>query len=378
MGLQRTAGVFLLLATLSASIAQAELVLTQDEIQQILAHGPWPIDQHKDPSNRVSGNSDAIALGKHLFGDRILSRDGTLSCTTCHRPDRDFSEYRPRSLGRKLLDRNTPALLNLSAHRWFGWGGSSDNLWGQTILPIVNPDEMAHDSESLKSAILKSQYASSYEQIFGSLQHQPSQTVLVNIAKTLAAYQETLTTGKTSFDRFRDSLARGDMKGASSYPGAAQRGLQIFIGKGRCSFCHSGANFTNGEFHDAAVPYFLGPGRVDAGRHAGLKTLLQSPYTLDGVYNDDPLKTGAWAVRTVKTTHADFGIFRVPSLRGVAHTSPYMHDGSLPDLKAVVEHYNTINTERLHADGEQILRPLKLSGREKDDLIAFLESLSDH
>lgn len=280
-------------------------------------------------------------------------------------------------MGRKLLDRNTPALLNLREHRWFGWGGASDNLWAQTMLPILNPDEMAHDAESLKAAIGSGPYRESYGTLFGDIQDQPAETVLVNIAKTLAAYQETITTGRTSFDSFRDALESGDSKKASGYPQAAQRGLKLFLGKGRCGFCHTGPNFTNGEFHDAAVPYFLGPGQVDGGRHTGLQTLLKSPYTLDGKFSDDPEKTGAWAVRSVVPTHANFGTFRVPSLRRVAHTAPYMHDGSLPDLGAVVDHYDQINTERLHADGEQLLRPLGLNDQEKADLIAFLKSLSD-
>jgi cytochrome c peroxidase len=358
--------------------ANADMILTAEEVQQTLAHGPWSSVPQRDPSNRVSGNPRAIELGKQLFNDPVLSRDSSLACATCHQPDRDFSENRPRSMGRKLLDRNTPALLNLQRHRWFGWGGSSDNLWAQTILPILNPDEMSHDADSLKSAITQSQHSSAYQQIFGTLADQPSETVLVNIAKALAAYQETLTTGKTAFDHFRDALEQGDPSPITSYPESAQRGLKIFLGRGNCSFCHSGPNFTNSEFHDAAVPYFLGPGLVDGGRHAGLKVLFKSPYTLDGGYNDDPDKSGAWAVRNVRTSHADFGTFRVPSLRGVARTEPYMHDGSLPDLRSVVEHCNTINTERLHADGEQILRPLGLNDQEVDDLIAFLNSLSNH
>ncbi|MEM9105031.1 MAG: hypothetical protein AAGC96_05195, partial [Pseudomonadota bacterium] len=105
--------------------------------------------------------------------------------------------------------------------------------------------------------------------------------------------------------------------------------------------------------------------------------LLESPYTLDGNYTDDPDRTGAWAVRNVRRTHADFGTFRVPTLRGVARTAPYMHNGSLADLHAVVAHYNQIDLERLHADGEAILEPLNLSDTEVDDLVSFLRSLSD-
>ena len=362
---------------LLAGLARAEVILTPDEIEQTLAHGPWPAVQAPDPSNRVSGNQRAINLGRRLFEDPILSRDGFMSCATCHQPDQNFTEGLPRSMGRKLLDRNTPALLNLRAHRWFGWGGDSDNLWAQTMLPILHPDEMDNTADHIKATMESGPYASDYRLLFGHAATQSSETVLVNVAKTLAAYQETLMTGNTSFDRFRDALERGDTLAASSYPRSAQRGLKLFLGKGRCAFCHSGPNFTNGEFHDAGVPYFLGPGRVDAGRHAGLKTLLSSPYALDGAFSDDPHKSGAWAVRSVIPTHANFGTFRVPSLRRIAQTAPYMHDGSLADLDAVVAHYNENNTERLHADGEQLLRPLNLSSQDKEDLVTFLKSLSD-
>lgn len=357
--------------------ALAEVILMPQEITQALSHGPWPQELTSDPSNRVSGNAAAIALGEALFGDVLLSHDGAMSCASCHNPARDFAEDKQRAMGRVLLDRNTPSLKNPHVYRWFGWGGTGDNLWGQSILPIVNPDELGRDALSLKTAIVGSSYVDAYAEVFGAIDPHEPQEVLVNIGKVLAAYQETLVTGRTPFDRFRDALEESDEAAAANYPETAQRGLQIFIGKGRCVFCHTGPAFTNSEFHDAGVPYFLERGRVDPGRYAGLKTLFESPFTLDGAFNDDPEKAGAWAVRGVRTSHADFGTFRVPSLRGVSQTAPYMHDGSLADLEAVINHYNTINTERLHADGEAILEPLELNDREVADLLAFLESLSD-
>lgn len=152
--------------------------------------------------------------------------------------------------------------------------------------------------------------------------------------------------------------------------------MKIFLGRGNCSFCHVGARFTNNEFHDAGVPYFLSETRVDPGRHQGLQRLLSSPYTLDSRWSDDPTRAGAWALRSVRQRHSDFGSFRTPTLRGLTETAPYMHDGSLPTLEAVVRHYSEINTERLHADGEAILAPLHLSEGEVADLVAFLQTLS--
>ncbi|MFZ4533810.1 MAG: hypothetical protein ACOYOJ_18600, partial [Alsobacter sp.] len=115
---------------------------------------------------------------------------------------------------------------------------------------------------------------------------------------------------------------------------------------------------------------------VDSGRHGGLKALRESPYTLLGPWSDDPSRSTAVTTRHVEPQHRNFGEFRVPSLRGVAATAPYMHDGSKATLRDVVRHYSTLDLDRLHADGETILKPLGLAEAEIDDLVAFLEALS--
>jgi cytochrome c peroxidase len=282
-----------------------------------------------------------------------------------------------RAVGRKILDRNSPSLWNLSGLRWFGWGGKSDNLWAASLHPIIEELEMGHTAHSWESALATSRYTPEFEALFGPMADQSTQTVLVNTAKTLAAYQETLVTNTTPFDVFRDALERDDFVAAAGYSEAAQRGLQFFLGRGNCSVCHSGPQFSNNEFHDAGVSYFLDGTTVDQGRFQGLKFLQSSPYTLAGAWNDDADKSGAWAVQNVRQTHADFGTFRTPSLRGVAETAPYMHNGSLPDLASVVRHYNEIDLERMHAEGEAILLPLNMTEVEMSDLVEFLESLGE-
>ncbi len=112
--------------------------------------------------------------------------------------------------------------------------------------------------------------------------------MLVNVAKALAAFQETIVTGRTPFDDFRDALERGDTAAIARYPAAAQRGLKLFVGKGDCSACHLGPNFTSGEFEDVGVPFFAEKGRVDQGRYGGIAALQASPFTLLGAFNDDP------------------------------------------------------------------------------------------
>jgi cytochrome c peroxidase len=125
------------------------------------------------------------------------------------------------------------------------------------------------------------------------------------------------------------------------------------------------------------VPYALGSGRVDAGRSEGIKKLRADRFNLLGPWSDD--RTGAAAVKTrhVEATPASFGQFKTPTLRNLAHTAPYMHDGRYATLRDVVRHYSDLDMDRIHTHGEQLLRPLKLSTSESDDLVAFLESLTD-
>lgn len=368
-----------LLAMAAAAIRPAAaqtLLLSETEISAALSHGPWPLPIAADPSNRVSGNADAVALGKRLFFSEDLSATGTISCATCHVPELGFTDGRARGQGTAVLDRNTQSLFNLRHQRWFGWDGANDNLWAQSIRPLLHRHEMGPPTGSLGRLLSGGDFGPAYSALFGPADRQDRNAMLVNVGKALAAYVETLETGSTPFDAFRDALARGDRSAAARYPPAAQRGFRIFAGRGKCNFCHVGPLFSNGEFHDAGVPYFIEPGRVDRGRIGGIEALKDSPFTLDGAHTDDREKSGAWAVRQVAHNHAHFGAFRVPSLRNLEQTAPYMHNGSLATLEDVVDHYSNIDLERLHADGERILEPLGLSGGESADLVAFLRSLS--
>ena len=199
---------------------------------------------------------------------------------------------------------------------------------------------------------------------------------MVNVSKILAAWQETLQTPRTSFDRFRDAVAAGDAVSQSRYPDAARRGLKLFVGEGRCSLCHFGPLFSNDEFHHIGLPHFTRRGSVDPGRHGGMQAYLASPFRRSGEFSDEPPEAAALAPGNfLARSHDDWGRFRVPSLRDVGATAPYMHDGSLPDLEAVVRHYSEIDMERLHAVGESLLRPLALSPEQVADLVAFLRTL---
>ena len=351
-----------------------ELVVFSDEEKaKILAHGPWPPAPRKDPSNRVSGKPEAIALGERLFFEPRLSGTGSVLCATCHVPFRKFQDARPRGFGLEEVDRNTPSLLNVGLYRWYGWSGAQDNLWAQSIRPLLDPREMRASPAHVAAAV-RTLFGEEYRAAFGRAPPADDEEVMVDAGKALAAFQETLLTKRTPFDDFRDALARN---APSGYPLAAQRGLRIFVGKGNCNVCHFGPHFTNGEFADTGVSFFAGKGRVDPGRFDGIQKVKESPYNLLGRFNDDATRANAVGTRHVELQHRNFGEFRVPGLRNVALTAPYMHNGSLASLRDVVKHYSDINEDRLHLDGEKILRKLNLSPGEIDDLVAFLESLTE-
>ena len=347
------------------------------ERAQINAHGPWPPPPVADAGNRAVGNPAAQRFGQMLFFDARLSADGRQSCASCHQPARAFQDGLATALGRSTGQRNTPSLLDAAQWRWFGWDGANDSLWAASLAPLLADSEMAQSLASLAAgARAQPSWQAPYRAAFKSTMPADDETLAVNLAKALAAYQVTLVSPRSAFDDFRDALARGDWQAAGRYPMAAQRGLRLFIGAGRCSVCHSGAQFSNGEFADIGMRFFV-PGGVDPGRHGGLKKLMTSRLTRLGTYND----AGADDPRAVPTRHLvqehrHFGEFRVPGLRQLVHTAPYMHNGSLATLEDVVRHYDQLDEERLHADGERILRPLNLRAEQAADLTAFLRSLS--
>ena len=334
------------------AFAADEVRFSESEIRAILAHGPWPTPMANDPSNRASGRRAAVELGERLFFDTRLSVDGRFSCGTCHIPERNWTDNRVRGVAAAEVERNTPTLMNARLGRWYGWDGGADSLWSQSIRPILDRRELGatpnHVAELLRN---DEELSCRYRRTFGA---PPSPTddeeVLVNVGKILAAFQETFETPPTPFDKFRNALARGE---ASTYSDAARRGLRTFITN--CSSCHSGPNFTNGEFRNNGFA-------ADAGRVEGLKAVQASRFNLAGRYNDDPQK------RLHLQEPGEAGAFKVPTLRHLMLTAPYGHDGKRDTLAEVVRHYS----ER----GSKALPPLKLTAAEQTDLVVFLESVS--
>ncbi len=370
-------------AAVGAMAAPALLDFSADERERILAHGPWPPPPVRDPANALEGRAEAVAFGRRLFHDRRLSIDGRTSCASCHVPARGFSDGRATASARRGEGpRNTPTLWDVAQQRWFGWGGANDSLWAASMVPMLATGEMAHTLATLAARVRETpDLAAGWRRAHGGRPLPPDdETVVVGLAKSLAAWQATISSPRTRFDEFRDALARGDTRAAAGYPLAAQRGLRLFIGEARCSVCHSGPRFSNGEFGDVGVPFFLPAskgGGVDSGRHAGLRALQESRLTRRGPHHDGDSEADPRALLTRQVTMEPrhFGEFRVPGLRQLAHTAPYWHDGSAATLKDVVRHYSLLDEDRLHADGERILRRLNLSPRQAADLEAFLRTL---
>jgi cytochrome c peroxidase len=348
---------------------------------------PWA----PDPSNRVSGRVEAIELGRRVFFDTRFSANRQVACVTCHLPERAFADGREQAVGIVPVDRNTPGLLNVRLNRWFGWDGAGDSLWSQSVRPFLDPREMG-GSDRLVADTVRSDpdLSACYRAAFGAPPGASDEVVLVDVAKALAAYQETFTSGRTAFDAFRDALAKGDWRTASRYPAAAQRGAKLFVGKGNCALCHFGPNFTNGEFHDIGIPLLTRDRRFDWGRYQGIKHMQASRFNLLGRYNDDPKRGTVVSTRHVVLAAQSYGEFKVPSLRNAARTAPYMHNGSIATLADVVRHYSGIDPSRLHqgphlteGDGtavqpqvEGVLKALNLSDGDVTDLVAFIETLS--
>jgi len=369
------------------------LAFNPEEVRAIVSHGPWPVPWTPDRSNRVSGSPEAIAFGEQLFFDPRFSSNGAVSCATCHVPERQWTDGRALAIGLEEADRHTPGLLNVRLNRWFGWDGTGDSLWAQSIRPMLDPREMGMSERRIAGIVrFDRDLACRYREVFGAVPSATDDTgITVDAAKALAAFQETLASGRTPFDDFRDALARGDRKAGARYPESAQRGLKLFVGKGRCNLCHFGPNFTNGEFEEIGIPHYTKSRAIDWGRARGIKLMKASRFSRLRGYSDDSTGATAESSRHVELLWRNYGEFRIPSLRNVALTAPYMHNGYLATLRDVVRHYSELDLNRMHlgpelvdSDGAAVdpqiptlLKPLRLSEQEIDDLVAFLETLTE-
>lgn len=370
-----------LLATATVPAAMAAAVdFSERDIARLSRLGPWPQAIPDDPGNALSSQPWAEALGAQLFRDPRLSGSGRLACIHCHNPQRGFAEGSNVAVGAERHVRNTQGLFNVGLQRWFGWDGGADSLWSATLRPLLSDIEMAGKVDQIaahfrrEADVLRAMALATPPIDIATLD---DTEFTVWLSKAIAAYTRTLVSPPTQFDRFRNAVLAGDLKAQARYPDAAKRGLKTFLGDANCVVCHTGPNLSNGEFHDIGRPFFTGVGAVDGGRYGGIKRMRDDPFNLmgphaDGVRASDKRKSG-----TVTLGQVNFGQWRTPSLRNLSLTAPYMHDGSLATLRDVVDYYADIDPTRLHSQGESLLNPLQLDNADREDLVRFLETLSE-
>jgi cytochrome c peroxidase len=276
-------------------------------------------------------------LGELLFNEKLLSKDSTVSCASCHRPEFAFADTTAFSLGinNTLTKRNTPSVLNMKNRPYYFWDGRATSLDEQALMPIQNKDEMglpiSEAIERLKENLFYNHY---FKKVFG---HEPD---AASLAKAFSSYENSLETEDSRFDKW------GDKKGKLT--DEEEFGRQVFIGdKAKCFDCHKFEDFTTDEFKNIGL--FNGKNLNDSGRYL------------------------------ITKDKADIGKFKTPGLRNIAATAPYMHNGMFATLEEVVDFYNDTNKkipDAINVDST-LQKPLGLTNQEKKALVAFLKTLTD-
>lgn len=306
------------------------------QIKAPLGLAPVPIPADNPPT------AATIALGRRLYYDPILSVDNTVSCATCHDPKFGFSDGKSVSegVGKKTGTRNAPTVFNAAYYSVQFWDGRAPSLEKQAEGPVQNPVEMVHTLEGcVKRLEADPSYKQAFEEAFG-----PGPITFDMVGKAIASFERTVVSGDSPFDRY----FYGGQKYALS--ASARRGLEVFRdpAKGNCAVCHTigekDALFSDDKFHNIGV----------------------------GVKDGQPTDLGRYEVTK---NDADRGAFKTPSLRNVALTAPYFHDGSRKTLKEVIDFYIGGGNSNPHLDKEVKVLDF-LSGQERTDLLAFLESLT--
>lgn len=274
-----------------------------------------------------------IDLGKQLYFDGRLSKNGAISCAFCHNPGTGFADPRQTSIGigGGVGGRQSPTVYNTAFNHLQFWDGRARSLEEQAIGPIHNPIEMGETHENVVRKLGKVKgYQQQFRAVFGS------DVNIQDIANAIAAYERTVISTDSAFDKY----VLGDQKAMDE---AAVRGMTLFKGKARCILCHNGSNFTDNQFHNLGVPQ-VGPAKEDPGR-----------------YN-------------VTRAEKDKGAFKTPTLRSIIETAPYMHDGAFKTLEEVVDFLNEGGGANQNLSA--LVKPLNLTPEEKTDLIAFLKALT--
>jgi len=282
-------------------------------------------------SNQPASEAE-IRLGAQLFTEKRLSRDGSLSCASCHDPARGFTDGQPVGVGVNGAKgtRNTPTIYGVAHMSKLFWDGRANTLEEQALGPLTNPIEMAANPDDVIQWLSNDEgYRKGFQEAFGG------PPTVDRLAKALASFQRAVKLEPSPFDRWRNGEA-------DAISESAKRGYKTFSQQGRCSVCHRGTELTDGEFHNLGMA--LDAKNPDLGRYA------------------------------VSKFEAHRGAFKTPTLYNVALTAPYMHDGSVATLEEVVEFYDQGGGPR---EGRSaLMRQLNLTEQEKADLVEFLKTLS--
>ena len=276
-------------------------------------------------------------LGELLFNEKIISKDSTVSCASCHKPALAFADTIEFSLGINghLTKRNTPSVLNMKNRPYFFWDGRAETLVQQALMPIQNPDEMGLPiDEAIERLNASAFYKNYFYQVFKTSPN------VQNLSLVFEAYENTLETVDSKFDDWSNNVGK--------LSASEERGRKLFIDdNSKCFDCHFGIDYTNDDFKNIGL--FNGKNLNDSGRYLITRDL------------------------------SDLGKFKTPGLRNIALTAPYMHNGMFKTLEEVVEYYS--NTNKFVPDAynkdASLQKSIKFSDRDKKDLVAFLKTLSD-
>jgi len=356
-----------------------------------------------DTSNSVADHPLAAQFGYQLYFDPRLSANGKISCATCHQAELFFSDGLKVAVGAMKGTRNSMSLIGAAYSPWQFWDGRKDSLWSQALSPLEN--SLEHAGSRMQYAHLISQdqhYYDIYEKLFGSLPNFSDRTrfppaagpvskkawndawqsmsvkdqetvtkVFVNIGKSINAYERLLLPGPSRFDVYANAIINNDITAMSTLNRNEVTGLKLFIGKAQCINCHNGPLFTNNEFHNTGI--LSSPGQLPSmGRAAGVKKVRNDTLNCLGTFSDT--SNGDCAeLRFTRIGDELIGAHKVPSLRNVAKTNPYMHAGQLEDLAAVIDHYNRAPVAMV---GHNEIKPLNLNAFEIQQLEAFLQTLT--
>lgn len=322
------------------------------------------------PTNPLADDPDAAAWGRALFYDPGLSPSGTVSCATCHDPAKHFTDGRPLSQGVGTTGRHAPTVEGSQAGPWFFWDGRADSLWAQADGPITHPDEMGSTPAHVVAHVRERWSAQAAA--LGAGPGVPETQAYVRVLQSIAAFERTVLPAEAPFDRYVDAVLAGEADGGGHLSDDAITGLRVFLGRGQCVSCHHGPMLTDHAFHNLGLPQ---PGALDMGRTLGAKQVLDSPWRCGGPHS--PPDVDCDELRFLDPTFQDFqAAFKTPTLRNVAETAPYMHDGSMPDLDAVLSFYSELPGEPVVGHRELTLQPLQLTPDERMGLKALLASLS--